>query len=85
MAAPTPKVEQLRAMMEAGDWRGALHMAAKFPRLGAHRDAIQRGWEALARPAFYRELGKDPDALVLAGIDALRERYGTQEVPSAEP
>ena len=55
---------------------GALRLAAKLPRLGAHRDAIRRGWEALQRPAFYEQLGRDPDALVLAGVEALRERYG---------
>lgn len=70
-----PKVQELREYMAAGDWRAALRLAARFPSLGTHREAITRGWEALVRPELYRQMGRDPDALVCAGIHALRERY----------
>jgi hypothetical protein len=69
------KLAQLRALMAAGDWPGALRMAARFQRLGQHKADIERGWAALQRPEFYRELGRDPEALVAAGIRALQERY----------
>ena len=78
------KLEQLRALMADGDWHGALRMAARFQRLGQHKRAIERGWEALVRPAFYRELGRDPEAVVAAGVEALRERYG-EPSPAHEP
>ncbi len=29
-----PKIEQVRARMAAGDWPGALKLAARFPQLG---------------------------------------------------
>ena len=61
--------------MGAGDWYGALSMAAKFPRLGEHDEPIRLGWSAASNPGFYRQIRKDPDALVAKGIQALRERY----------
>ena len=62
-------------MIAASDWHGALRMAARFPRLGAQREDIQLGWSALTNPDFFRQIRKDPDELVMAGIEALKERY----------
>jgi hypothetical protein len=70
------KIARLRAAMAAGDTAGALRIAARFPRLGAERERIQRGWAAVGAPDFYAALGFDPDALVADAADALRERYG---------
>jgi hypothetical protein len=72
---PVKKIVTLRAHMAAGEWRAALKLAASFGRLGAEKAAITRGWEACARPEFYRSIGKDPAALVAAGVAALRSRY----------
>ena len=73
---PPKKIDTLRAFMAAGNWPSALGLAAKFPRLGEHKTAITRAWEAIQRPEFYRAIGKNPDALVNEGIAALKERYG---------
>lgn len=72
----TTQLERLRAYMAAGDWHRALRLAAGWARLGEHREVIQRGWAAMVNPQLYREMGQDPDALVAAGIAALRARYG---------
>lgn len=69
------KLSVLRKMMDAGDWRGALKMAAAFPRLGDEKVAITRAWEAIARPDFCRQLKRDPDALIADGVAALIRRY----------
>lgn len=69
------KHADLLEMMERGDWRAALKLAASFPVLGEHKVAIERGWEAMVRPELYRQMGKDPDELVRAGIAALKARY----------
>jgi len=74
---PPKKIELLRAHLAAGRWRDALRLANSFARLGAHRTRITRGWEALQRPDFYRQIGRDPDALVEDAFAALRERYGS--------
>lgn len=76
MGLPPKKIDVLRAFMAAGDWRSALGLAAKFPRLGEHKTVITRAWEAVQRPEFYRAIGKDPEALIGEGVAALRERYG---------
>ena len=69
------KIDQLKTCAAAGDWPGALRIAARFPRLGADKARIERGWEAVARPAFMRQIGKDPDALLADGRAALKSRY----------
>jgi hypothetical protein len=72
------KIDKLREAMDSNDWKTALGIAARFPRLGTQREAIQLGWSALTNPGFYRQIGKDPDALVHAGVRALKERYQKQ-------
>ena len=71
------KLSILRAHMAAGEWRAALRLAARFPQLGNAKADITRAWEAIQRPEFYASIGKDPAALIDAGIAALRRRYGT--------
>jgi len=69
------KISKLRACATAGDWQGALQIAARFPSLGDNRAQIVRAHEAFIRPGFYRQIGKDPEALIAEGITALRARY----------
>lgn len=69
------KIDILHGFMESGDWGKALKLAASWPRLGKHKAAIQRGWAAYSRPAFYSQLNYDADKLVKDGIGALKDRY----------
>jgi hypothetical protein len=69
------KLSKLKAAFAAGDFIGALRIAAKFPQLGAEKVAITTAWAAHQSPDFYREIGKDPTELIAAGIEALRARY----------
>lgn len=73
---PATKLSRLKDAMRAEDWRTALRIAAYFPDLGEHKEAITRAWNALNRPSFYRQLGRDPEALVEDGKRALVARYG---------
>lgn len=68
-------IGKLRKLWTAGEHRKALGLAATWPQLGEHKEAIQRGWAAAAHPRFYIELGMDPDAIYSAGLAALIERY----------
>jgi hypothetical protein len=70
----TKKTRLLRHMA-AEDWPAALKVAATFSELGKHRDAIQRAHQANIRPEWARQMRRDPDADVEAGIEALRQRY----------
>jgi hypothetical protein len=76
MSVRVTKLAKLHAAMAANDWRRALSIAAKFPELGAHEHAIRKGHEAMQRPGFQKQLGRDPDEQVAAGIAALKARYG---------
>lgn len=69
------KISKLKAAAASGNWAEALRIAARFPRLGEHGPIIIRAHEALHSAAFYRQLGRDPEALVAAGIEALKQRY----------
>jgi hypothetical protein len=69
------KLQQIQNAIARKDTRAALKIAASFPSLGEHRAAITRGWEACARPEMYRQMGRDPEALIAAGIAALKQRY----------
>lgn len=69
------KLSKLKAAFASGDFIGALRIAARFPQLGAEKVAIQTAWAAHQNPDFYREIGKDPEALLSAGIEAIRARY----------
>ena len=72
---PPTKLSALVALMRAGEWAKALAFAARFSRLGEHDLAIRRAHEAVVRPDFQRQLGRDPAVLVAAGVEALKARY----------
>lgn len=72
---PLRPFEKVVAAVAAGDWHQAFRRAVKLS-LGEDKAAIERGWEALTRPAFVRELGRDPEVMIEAGKVALRRRFG---------
>jgi hypothetical protein len=62
--------------MAANDWRRAISLASKLPRLDKHRNAILDAQGAYNNARFYVQIGKNPDALIEAGRLALVERFG---------
>ncbi len=70
------KLSKVKADMAAGNWGNAILRAAKFGELGDEKDDIMKAREALLRPRFQRQIGRDPDALIQAGCNALVRRYG---------
>ncbi len=73
---PETKLSQLKQHMADGDSRAALKLAASFSQLGQQKVAITRAWNAITSPAFYREIGRNPDKLIEQGLEAIQERYG---------
>jgi hypothetical protein len=61
--------------MAAGDWPRAFSIASKLARLGPQRGAILRAQSAALSPGLYRQLGRDPAAIIEAGKAAMRERF----------
>lgn len=70
------KLSKVKADMDAGNWGDAILRAAKFGDLGEQKADILKAREALLRPVFQRQIGRDPNALISAGVAALQERYG---------
>jgi hypothetical protein len=65
----------IREHMAAGDWRKAIACAARLPVLGRHRAAILDAHGAYVRPTWARQVGKDPAALIEAGIIAMKDKF----------
>lgn len=79
MTAERTKLSALKDCLAAGDAIGALRIAAKFPRLGDHKERIGRAWAAHTNRETYAAMGYDVDALVADGIAAIRERFDIPE------
>lgn len=69
------KTALLIEAMRAEDWPRALRLANSFRMLGEHRTTIHRAHEARVHPQFFRQVGRDPDQAVQAGIAALKQLY----------
>lgn len=75
-STPTTKLARLRGYWALGDSTAVLRLAASWHQLGDAKADIERGWAAVQYPEFYREMGREPDLLIAAGIAAVRRRYG---------
>lgn len=75
MPLPETKLSILKRHVANGECREAILLAAKFADLGDAKADILKAREAYLRPAFQKQLGRNPDALIAAGCAALRRRY----------
>jgi uncharacterized SAM-binding protein YcdF (DUF218 family) len=69
------KASIVREHMATGRWAEAIRLAASFPRLDRHREAILDARSAYTNPRFMQQIGKDVEALKAAGHAALQERF----------
>lgn len=69
------KTDQIRAAWAAGDQLGALRIASRFFDRGPETDIFKRGWGAHTNPSFYRQIGRDPEALVKLALETLRAKF----------
>ncbi len=74
------KLDTLKTAAAAGDWQTAFSIAARFPRLGAHRNAILDAHSAYTNPRFLAQIGLDVNACIEAGKSALAAAYGIDTV-----
>jgi hypothetical protein len=73
------KIELLRAAWAAGDKIGALRIASRFSDRSLETKAFQRAWDAHSNRDFYRQLGRDPEALLAAGLAAMARKFKLPE------
>lgn len=74
------KLSAVTAAMDAGDWQRAIALAAKFPRLGAHRNAILDAHTAYTNPRFLAQIGRSIEGCIDSGKSALIAAYGIESV-----
>ena len=74
------KLSAVQAAMQADDWQLAIRLAARFPRLGEHRNAILDAHGAYTNPRFAAQLGRDVEALKTLGRNALVARYTRETI-----
>ena len=72
---PTTKTDRIRAAWAVGDRVGALRIAARFFDRSEATKAFKRGMDAHNNPGFYRQLGKDPDLLLVAALQLLARKF----------
>jgi hypothetical protein len=76
MDMPLTKTSIIRGHMARDDWRSAIRVAARLPRLDIHRGAILDAHMAYTNPRFAQQIGKDCGQLIEAGRLALVARFG---------
>ena len=69
------KLETLKEAFLNKDYKKAISIASKFPRLGKEKDAIRLAQDCITNPSFYKQLGYNIDDSVKAGISALSLKY----------
>jgi hypothetical protein len=69
------KSEQIRRALSAGDHLTALRIASRFHDRSHDTRTFKRGLDAYLNPAFYRQLGKDPEQLTAAALSLLEIKF----------
>jgi len=75
MTKPSSKLSMLKDAAARDDWRTAIAIAARFPRLGEIRGAVLDAHTAYTNPRFLAQIGRCPDACIAAGRAALISAY----------
>ncbi len=73
--APT-KTAKLRAAWAKGDKIGALRIAARFFDRSNDTMAFKRGFGAHNNPRFYRQIGRNPEAITADALKLLARKFG---------
>ncbi len=71
----TTKSDKIKAALISGDKVRAISIASKFFDRSEDTRLYQQAQSAANNPAFYRQIGKDPEAIVDAAVAALSQRF----------
>jgi hypothetical protein len=70
------KSDQIRDAWAAGDHIGALRIAARFFDRSAETKTFKRGMSAYNHPAFYHQLGQEPEQVTATALQCLAKKFG---------
>jgi len=69
------KSDKIRAALANGDTRKAISLASKFFDRSDETQLYKQAQAAIGNPGFYRQIGKDPDAIIAAAVESLTHRF----------
>lgn len=69
------KSEQIRNALDSGNAAKALSLASKFFDRSERTQLYKQAQSAANNPSFYRQIGKDPNAIVDLALADLRSRF----------
>lgn len=69
------KSDIIKDALANGDTRKAISVASKFFDRSEETQLYKQAQAAIGNPRFYRQIGKDPDAIVDAAVTRLRARF----------
>ena len=72
------KLQTLKDAAAINDWKKAVAIAARFPRLGTIRSAVLDAHMAYTNPRFLVQVGKDVDVCKKSGRDAIIAAYSLE-------
>jgi hypothetical protein len=72
------KINKVRAAWVAGDRIGALRIAARFFDRSLDARSFKRGMDAYNHPDFYRQIGRDPEQILVEALENLARRFDLQ-------
>jgi len=74
----TKKIDIVRDYVVHGEYKNAMRLVKGFTKTINREDRSQvtRAYECYINPEFYRQLGKDIDKEIAAGVEILIKLYG---------
>lgn len=69
------KTATIKRALISGDNKKALSIASKFFDKSADTQLYKRAKSAIENPGFYRQLGKDPAAIIDIAVSRLKEVF----------
>jgi hypothetical protein len=72
------KLQTLKDAAATNNWKKAISIAAKFPRLGSIRNEVLDAHMAYTNPRFLTQVGKNVDECIEAGKLALIIAYSIE-------
>lgn len=74
------KLETLKQEFLRGNFKKAISIASKFPRLGAEKDIIKLAQDCINNPSFYKQLGYNIEEVIDDAISAIDNKYNIGRV-----
>jgi hypothetical protein len=69
------KSKQIQDALSIGDFKKAISLASKFFDRSEDTKLFKQAQSAINNPSFYKQVGKDPDAIVKSAIDLLSIKF----------